>query len=400
MPIEVRTASDADWPAFAHVDARNFGFAYTEADLDEVRPIIDPARFVLALDGAEVVGVAGSYAFDMTLPGGTTVPMAGVTWVSVSVTHRRQGVLTRMMQACHADVDARGEPVAALFASEAAIYERFGYGLATWMTDRSIERGRAEFREPPAQGSVRFIDLDEARTVLPGLWERARRLRPAEVSRSEAWWDRVFATMPRPREGASPTFVLRHADGYACYRITPDWNEGFPRHELRVTELVALTPEAHAALWHAVLSVDLVGTVVARVVPLDDPLPYLLRDVRAVRTTGLTDGVWVAVRDPAVAFGARTYGTDDRFVVEVTDGELAGRRFAVEGSPEGGACRTLRTRPDLLVTCATLGSLLCGGADVRGLAAAGRLGARSEAVLRRAAHFFGSSRLPFCQTHF
>lgn len=400
MPIEVRTATDADWPAFAHVDARNFGFAYADNDLEESRPLIDTSRFVLALDGSEVVGIVGSYALDMTLPGGATVPMGGVTWVSVSATHRRQGLLNRMMRACHDDIEARGEPVAALFASESGIYERYGYGTATWMTDRSIERHRGAFREPPLQGSVRFMELDEARRVLPVCWERHRRLRATEVSRSDAWWARVLAVMGRPRDGASPTFFLRHADGYACYRITQDWNEGFPRHELRVTELVALTPQAHAALWHALLSVDLVGTVVTRVMSLDDPLPYLLRDPRALRTTGVTDGVWAAVLDPAVAFGARTYGTDDRLVVEVTDGDLAGRRYAVEGGPDGGACRPVRSRPDLTATHATLGALLCGGANVVQLAGGRRLTARNDDVLRRAGHFFGTSPLPFCQTHF
>jgi predicted acetyltransferase len=402
MAIEIRTATDDDWPAFAHADARNFGFSYAETDLVETRPLIDPSRFVLALDGAEIVGVAGSYALDVTLPGGSTVPMGGVTWVSVSATHRRQGVLTRMMAACHDDIDARGEPVAALFASESGIYERFGYGLATMLAGRRIETRRAALQQrfQPAAGSVRFMEIDEARDVIPAMWERYRRTRPGELSRSDAYFDRMFAVLPRERDGASGTFLLRHADGYACYRIASNWNEGFPAHELRLTELVALTPDAHAALWHTVLNIDLVGTVVTRQVPVDDPLPYLLDDPRSFQTVSLTDGVWVNVRDVAIAFGARTYAVPDRLVVELTDGPLAGRRVAIEGGPDGGACRTVRSRPDLSATHAALGALLYGGVTASALAAGRRLTARSGETLRRADRFFTTTPTPACLTYF
>ncbi len=108
-----------------------------------MRSIVDLGRFRIAVDRGAVVGCSGSFGFDMTLPGGAAVPTGGVTWVSVAVTHRRQGLLGRLLEATHEDIDGRGEPLAALTASEGGIYERFGYGIASRVRVTAIDRHRA-----------------------------------------------------------------------------------------------------------------------------------------------------------------------------------------------------------------------------------------------------------------
>ena len=114
MGVEMRVATDDDWPAMERMDGRIFGAVASEQAQAGLRAVADTSRFRLATDGGTLVGIAGSFAFDMTMPGGATVPTAGVTWVSVAVTHRRQGLLGRLMDAIHADADERGEPLAAL----------------------------------------------------------------------------------------------------------------------------------------------------------------------------------------------------------------------------------------------------------------------------------------------
>jgi predicted acetyltransferase len=193
----------------------------------------------------------------------------------------------------------------------------------------------------------------------------------------------------------SPAFYLAHRDGYAVYRIEPQWNDGRPAHNMRLSELVANTGEAHAALWHALLGVDLVGTILSRVVPVDDPLPYLLTDPRALQTTALLDGVWVNVRDVAASFSARCYGTTDQMVIEVD-----GVRWLIDGSPDGASCRKVRTRPDLVMDHASSGALLLGGVRPSALAAGRRLTSRNSDVLRRADALFLTSPAPHCQTNY
>jgi len=401
--IVVRTPEDGEWESLCHADGRAFGFSYTAQQRDDRRPIIDLDRFRIACDGDDIVGVAGSYAFDVALPGGGSVPMAGITWVSVASTHRRQGLLRQLMAACLHDVAQRGEPLATLFASESGIYERFGYGLASWGRACRIDTPGVQLREdlrPPA-GAVRFMDAGRAGVEVPALWERTWRDRPGEVRRSAAFHEAMRTIRSRPDGAESETFYLHHADGYAAYRMEERWRDGFPDHELRLTELVAATPEAHAALWHTLLGTDLVRTITTRGgLPLDDPLPYLVRGPRSIRTTSLHDAVWAHVLDPEVVFGARRYATDDRFVIEVTDGPLAARRYLIEGGPWGATCTAARVDPDLSLTHASLGALLYGGVRPSALAAGRRLEARGPEVLRRADLFFPWHVVPHCQTNY
>jgi predicted acetyltransferase len=242
------------------------------------------------------------------------------------------------------------------------------------------------------------MDDDEARLHIPALWYRFRRLRAGEVTRSPELHELIARIRSRADGEASATFHLRHDDGFASYRIKDEWSEGWANHELQLTEFVAETPAAHVALWHTLLNMDLVATINTRVIPEDDPLPYLLTNYRAVRTTALTDGVWVNVRDPRTVLAARTYATDDRFVVELADADQPTRRWSIEGAPDGATCRPVRTRPDLTMSTATLGALLYGGVRPSRLAAGRKLDARDTDVLRRADLFFPTAPLPYCQT--
>jgi predicted acetyltransferase len=143
------------------------------------------------------------------------------------------------------------------------------------------------------------------------------------------------------------------------------------------------------------LGVDLVGPITSRHVPIDDPLPYLLTNPRALETTALNDGVWVNVRDVKACFGARSYGTTDRVVIEAD-----GARWAIDGGPEGATCTRVRTRPDLSMDHASLGAILLGGVRVAALVAGRRAEARNDEVLRRADAFFLTSPAPHCQTNY
>lgn len=397
MAIELRAAAADDLEDIARVDARAFGNTPSAGELDELREFLDLSRFTIATDGAELVAVAGSFAMDMTLPGGVAVPCTAVTWVSVAATHRRQGILRRLMDALHRQGHELGEPLSALGASEGGIYGRFGYGVASTSRSITIDARRARLRPDitiPA-GAVRFVEGAAARDHMRVVFDAARRLRPTEVSRDERWWDRLTDNWVRPEGAASPMYFLAHPEGYAAYRIEPQWNDGRPAHRLVLRELHALGPDAHRALWATLLAVDLVGPITTSALPLDDPLPDLLTDARVIATTNWLDDVWVRPADPVVALAARTYGTDDGFTVAVD-----GRRLRVEGGPAGATCRPVRTRPDLELGCAALGSLLLGGTRLGPLVAAGLVTARSDAVLRQADRFFLGDRAPHCQTRF
>jgi predicted acetyltransferase len=398
MTIEIRPPRDDEWAQVCAADGRAFANTYSPAEVAEMRLQHDLSRFRIAVDDGSVVGVAGSYALDATMPGGTTIPMGGVTWVSVASTHRRQGVMRSVVGAVHDDIDARGEPLATLGASEGGIYEHIGYGIASGQRNTVLDRRatsiRAEYRV--ASGSVRYIDdAADVTDIVAPLWDRFRRCRAGEVSRSIAFHDFLGARRVRTDDGLTSAHCLVHADGFAVYRLREDWNNGHPQHEMHLLELCAITPEAHVALWQTLLSVDLVGEIHSRAMAIDDPLPYLLENQRALRTVVVADGIWANVRDVSICFGARTYRTTDTLVVEAD-----GKRWSIDGGPDGASCRSVRTKPDLITSHSGLSSLIYGGTVPSALVAGRRMTARNDAALARADLFFPTSLAPHCQTHY
>ncbi len=391
--IDIRIARADDFTAMAVFDGNVFSSPWSEKLLEPAKATLDFDRFRVAHDGDTLVGVGGSYAQEVTVPGGAQVRSGGVTWIAVAPTHRRQGLLTRLMGELHDDIDARDESLAMLTASEGGIYGRFGYGIASYIRVIEIDRRRVqvaqEFRPPP--GSVRMSALDDPE--LPKIYDRYRRQRVGEIDRTpEA--DELF----RVEQGDGVSVAI-HADGFATWKVKANWNAGHPAHELTLSDVVALTPEAHAALWHTILSVDLVGPITGfRVVAIDDGLPYIVTDQRAIRTTNVNDMLWVHISDVGAALRARTYGTDDALVVEVDLGNRA-ERWRVIGGSANAEAKKVRSRPDLAMNRAALGAIYLGGVRPSTLARVGRITGKPDAI-RRADAFFMADRLPHCSTGF
>ena len=397
MAIELRAPTDHEWPDVYAADARAFGASYTAEEIERKRPLHDMSRFRIAVDRRHIVGVAGSYALDATLPGGASVPMGGVTWVSVAVTHRRQGLMRRLIGAIHDDIDGRDEPLASLYASEGGIYHHVGYGPATQVRVTAIDprftRMRAECA--PSAGTVGYLEGDEIVPAIDALWQRFRMVRAGEAAKSRSDHEFFVESGKIASDGYTASTYLAHRDGYAVYRTKMQWNDGHPAHSVFVSEFAAVTSEAHAALWHALLSLDLVGSITSRIVPIDDPLPSLLENPRALRTTDLNDGAWLNVRDVTRCFGARTYRSADRIVVEVD-----GIRWAIDGGPDGASCKIVRSKPDLFASLGAFSSLLYGGVLPSALVAGRRMRARNNDVLARADIFFTTSLAPHCQSQY
>ncbi len=389
MTVSFRVPTPDDFGRLAEFDGRAFGSEWKDDDLARVRPTIPLDRFLVAEDDTNndrIVAAGGAYEKELTLPGGSTIDVAAVTWIAVAVTHRRQGLLTTMMQQLDATAAERNEPVMILTASEGSIYRRYGYGPATSWRSITIDRrfGQIQPQFQPTPGAVRLVDREGLDAALVQRWDRYRLDQPGEISRDETW----FAA--HLDKGTNSTFAL-HDDGFAAWSITQDWDHGHPRHQLQIRDFCAVTPHAHAALWHTILSVDLVGPIssIDAVAP-DDPLQYLLTDPRALRTVETTDSVWVAVRDVAAAFSARTYRTDDRLVLGTPTGA-----FAV--SPDG--CAATTAEPDLVCETDALGPLLLGGVSASALVRGRRIQAQ-PGLASRADAFFGHDPIAHCRTSF
>ncbi len=338
--------------------------------------------------GDSFAGNAAVYSMDVTLPAAPgqacpTIPMAGVTAVGVHPTHRRQGFLRQLMRAMHDDARQRGEALAGLEASESVIYGRFGYGMAANLAEYTIDSRASAFAVPSPAIGVALIDKDEAVKVLPDIFDRQRRTRAGEASRSPGYWAQLLADRRHLRDGTSARFHAVCDEGYVLYRSR--FGSSVFRAErtgILVEELRGDTAEVEAALWRFVLDLDLIGQVTVKKAPVDEPVRWRLADPRQLRMVGVEDRLYLRILDTAAAFEARGYQGEGRLVLDVLppatsegDADPAPGRWVVEAGPDGASCRRARTgeAPDLRLDLPALGSLYLGGFPASLLAAGGRI---------------------------
>jgi predicted acetyltransferase len=378
-----------------------FGLENTAEDADRFAQWIEVERMHAARDGDRIVGGAGAFTYDLSVPGGSTVPSAGVTVVGVLPTYRRRGVLTAMMRAQLDDVRARGESVAWLWASESTIYGRFGYGLASLSGQIELPRERTAFARPfQPEGSVRWVDADEALELFPPVQEAVMRERPGMFRRSRAWWEtrRLHDDPTRRRAGSGPLQrVVVEVDGrpeaYALYRMMQSFDGMMSTGAVNVIEALGATPGALATIWRWLLDMDWTATIKADLLPIDHPLFLLLAEPRRMKFR-VGDGLWVRLVDVGAALSARAYAATGPIVLEVQDRFCdwnEGRWRLAEGRAE-----QTDAEPDLALDVSDLGSVYLGGFTWQSLLAAGRVEERTEGAVERADGIFGVWPKPWC----
>ena len=400
MAFEVRAVKDLDeFTAAVFAIGQYFGMIPTEERMQRFVDQITLERMHAAWSDGAIVGGAGAFTFNVTVPGGD-VPTAGVSVVGVYPTHRRRGVLRSLMRAQLDDAHDRGEPLAALWASEEPIYGRFGYGLASFCGEITLAHEYTAFAQAaePA-GTVRFLEPEEALEAIPPVFERARLQWPGMFSRDRIWWEnREIKDSEERREGAGPKRWIAYEqdgaiEGYAVYRHKPGWDSGSTIAELRVIEALGATPQALRDIWGYLLAVDWKATITASLLPPDHPLFLLLATPRRMRYR-MGDSLWVRLVDVGAALSARKYSADGSLVFDVQDDFCAWNqgRWKLD---EGVAART-DDDADIALSVQSLGSAYLGGVSFAELSRAGRVEELTEGALACADGLFRWDRHPWC----
>ncbi|MEU6540616.1 GNAT family N-acetyltransferase [Streptomyces sp. NPDC047000] len=435
--IEIRPVTEAELPEWHR--AKNVGFLAEptpgQAQLDARRPEFVFGRVLGAFDGSRCVATFRSFAQQITAVGGRPVAADAISNVTVSPTHRRRGLLTRMMDQDLAAARERGDVVATLIAAEYPIYGRYGFGpaagIAEWTVD--VPRTGLDPRRsgPDDGGRIDIVDAEDVRRLGPALHERFRRARPGAVSRTGQWWRLATGEVRLGTSWTEPCFAAyRSADGelrgLVSYEAKVKWQGKQPENTAEVNWLLADGPAAERALWHYLCSIDWITEVKSDGRPLDDLLPHFLPDARAARISTLADWLWVRVLDVTAALEARTYGAAGALVLEVTDrdGYAAGRWLletaadttgplagsvggSVDGSvggplagpfagPFAGSCTPTTRDADLTLDAAALASLWLGDESAVRLAALGRVREERAGAAQVADALLRTSRRPWC----
>ena len=411
--LEIRQLTGEDWPEVLEVSAIAFGEEYTDDDSRAFRLTFPFDRAVGAVERGKIVGTSAVLPFELTLPGRVSVPMGGVTRVAVLPTHRRRGILRRLMQEMFVDMSRHGELVAALFASEGSIYGRFGFGPAASAIAFNLERPLAGFASfaGRASGRIYLLDAGAAASQLPAIYESPRLLQPGATNRPTDWWNSYLADPPFQREGMSRLYHAVHvdeaglADGYVSYRLKQNWVGEGAMNQAGVVELVAADANSYRALWEYVLETDLVKTITCWRGRVDEPLRWLLADPRRFNVQALFDNLWLRVLDVPRALSARAYGRPGDLVLEIeshvatSDSERFRLQVEKTGIP-GVGCAATSGSPDLVLGMVELAAVYLGGVTFAALAEAGRIREMTPGTIELADAMFRARTAPFCSTDF
>lgn len=412
MSVQIRALSAADVDAVLELD--QWAFAFSIEGLDP-SPAVDCFEWdrvhgAYRPDGDQLAGIYAVYSVELPVPGGS-LPAAGLTWVGVHPDHRRQGVLTAMMQRHLAQVRERGEAVSVLNAAEQPIYGRFGYGMAGRQLSLRVPRG-ARLRDVPGTDQLRLrmdkADVDKHADLVGDCYEAARQRRPGMVSRSRPPMRRVvFVDQPWMREGAESLRILTAEDaagqvrGYALFRRKSSWTAGSPDGIVRVRELVARDAAAARALWGRLFDLDLMAVAHTDERPTDDALLHLMADWRTARPQ-LADGIWVRLVDLPAALAARRYAVPLDVVLEVSDAlrpDNAGR-WRLVADTDGASCERTGSAPDLALDVRELGAAYLGSQSLDSLASAGLVEQLQDGQLASASAAFSWPIAAFCGWRF
>ena len=402
MDLEIRPVGPDELFGYILSTRRVFGDPTDEESVRLEASFVErgKSRTRAAYDRGEIVGTTTCHYFDINVPGGRFA-LAGVSDVTTRATHRRRGVMSRLIERSLNDAKEEGQPLAALWASESNIYGRFGFGMAMLQEDWTIERKDTAFAfENDGRGEIRFVEPGESARAFAGAYDRVCQTRPGMIDRNDLLWEVALLDTEEFRQGASEFYHAVYesdgsVEGYVLYRL-----DGKARM-LSVTELVAATGEAYSALWRFCFGIDLMDRFQATNQPMDAALPWMLAAPRQLRrATG--EEFWLRIVDAEAALTERRYTTEDRLSIELRDPLCPWNEGVIEleGGPEGAVCKRSGKGADLVMSIADLSAAYLGAARFSTLAHAGRVDERTEGALRRAGAMFATELRPWCIVHF
>lgn len=385
---ELREFAASVWAAF-HEDM-------SDDDASRWERVLEAERTLAIRDGGRIVAGTGVFSRRLAVPGGV-VPAAAVTLVGVRPSHRRRGLMSSLMRRQLNDIHEHGrEAVAVLWASEPVIYGRFGYGMGTSTADLRVNSGSARLRSAP-EARVDLVEPAEALPHMRELHETVWPAIPGMIDRDGPWWEDRIEDPEEHREGLQPLRAAVTDDAYALYQVRRQWNEDGPDSEVVLTEVLATTPEAEAAIWSYLVGLDLTRRISWELAPPDHPLMHMVVNAQHVKMT-LGYGLWVRLVDVPRALAQRAYGEPFEVVLEVEDHVLpwnAGR-WALRWDGTTATCAKTAVPAALALSSTELGAAYLGGTRLETLAQAGRVRELRSGAVAAAGHAFAGDRAPWC----
>ncbi|MBD0712440.1 MULTISPECIES: GNAT family N-acetyltransferase [unclassified Streptomyces] len=415
MALDMRAVTEAEYPDWLR--ALRDGFlrppVVSDEEVADRLPHVDLTRTLGCFDSGRAVATFRSFRQEVSTVGGGVLEADAITQVTVAPTHRRRGLLSRMMTLDLTAAKERGDALATLIAAEYPIYGRFGFGVASSLTEWSVDLRVAGLDprrsgRPEDGGRIDLTDADEIRKVGPEVHRRLMGVRAGVTHRDTRGWEVGTGLGVQSEPWREPFYAVYRAEsgeveGFVAYGVDERWDDNKqPLNTVRVRDLIAFTAGAERALWRFLCSIDWITTIRSGYRAPDDLLPSLLPNPRAAGVLTHSDMLWVRVLDVVRVLESRTYPVADRLVLDVRDGYgtgdgdgFAGGRYLLDASPDGVSCVRTNRPADLVLGVDRLGALAFGDESAVRLARLGHLEEPTPGAAARADLLFRTALRPF-----
>ena len=356
-----------------------------------------------AFHKGQLVATGGGFPFKMRF-NGHGVFADGVTAIGTEPAYRRRGLVRRIITERFEQARNNGQFASILWASFAAVYQRFGYGLGSQHLHYAFDPRFAQLQsDAEPTGYMRRVSLEQAKGLIPGVHRRYIEDRTMNLHRHPTTWD--FVHFKSNRHHFAIHFDEHdNPDGYISYGLQetePPGYEGNLDQRLNVRDFVHLDVNAFRALWGYLLRHDLVFEVSIDV-PTDDPARHLLREPRVLRTKW-HDGLWFRVVDVEELLSRRHYGCAGDVTIDIpVDRECPWNvgKYRLQTDATETHVAKHQGDCDLSITVNGLASLLSGNISLSRLHANGIAQVNSTGKLRQLDAMFSTKHAPFCNDGF
>lgn len=405
--IRIRFATEDDWQAVYANQAGAYGVSVDPANVEAWKRRVDLEDILVAEDVSDparptVVGTSLCYKLRLTVPGGATLKAAWLAMIAVAATHLGRGVWQQLSIRGFGILQERNYPILCGVPTQPTVYEILGAGVASYARTYNIEPRFTDLRAKPERNRARVVEADEARGLLPDLYDRWCAVTPGALSRSRAWWANVLEDRVTQRDNGSTLNYVVHPDGFMTYRVIGASPHAFrrPFGNLIVQDFCPITPEAHTDLLATLLSLKMFDNSVIET-PVDDPLPLKLKDQLAAQTTKVNDFLWMRIMNVPEVLPKRAYRADADLVLDVTDPlGVAGGRFLLRIRDGVGTCTPHDGPADIKIGLGDLGSIYMGAHRAWELHQADRITELRSGALLDLDAAFTTQRAPYCGTLF
>ncbi len=400
MSIDIRPASAEEMKDFKHVA---FSSLVMSPDVmpPEIVMGINPDWTFCAFEDGKLATSFAAWPLQMQINGVAT-PVAGITCVGTLPIYRGQGHLGKVMHRYFHHLHEKGGPaIAALYASRAAIYQRFGYAVVSTRSQYDIDPAYLQFPlTPPAAGTFREATDDEF-NVISDLYNRFKEERNGCIKRGKGSW--LMAILKPPaKPGHQINKILYEENGqltgYVIYTAEPvESTGGMPRHIIRIRDLIWMTPSACTAIWSYFSKMKLADRIIWDRAPSDDPLPHLLLEPRMLHLMS-QDGLLGRIIEAEKALINRKYSAKGVLTFEIRDDICSWNsgRWQLEADEGKSAIHRTTATADVTMPISTLAMLLFGQINATEAARMGRLDVHDAGALSAWDRVMHTNYRPFC----